>query len=106
MRHFRVFSLDMWGHVPADCCVSYGCNCVKVSEDGWEHDDDRCSCHEDCNQQFLKGEITVDGEIIRTLQDEGYLSDGDFCLEDYQNGEVEIFDKEGRRIFHLEEDDS
>jgi hypothetical protein len=106
--HYTVFSLDMWGHVPADCAAEHGCPCMV---DG-AHDDNRCNCSEDCNAQYRCGSIKPDADLIDdddvildALLAEGLLSDKGRAVctvQDWSDGPLEIEDDAGRRIFHLE----
>lgn len=131
---YHVFSLDMWGHVSADCCQGYGCPCMVKCPDCDEgiqdcdqcashvcdtckgketiHDDNACECHEDMNNRHKVGTIQVresdsDSLILQTLRDDEYLSDEGLakCSIEDCNGmgeDLDIVDKEGRRIFQLE----
>jgi hypothetical protein len=107
MVRYTVYSLDMWGHVPADCCASYGCDCVD--EETGEHNDDRCDCHEECNDQFRVGGVDIPDEasdmaILDALADAGFLTELGrkvAVVDDYSDGPLDINDAEGRRLFHL-----
>jgi hypothetical protein len=108
---YEVFSLDMWGHVSADCCPGYGCKCMVVDmvDDTYTHDDDACECHEDCNAQYRCGTIDVpedanDAAILDALAKEGFLNElGRKVAEidDYSDGPLDVNDDAGRRLFHL-----
>lgn len=111
---YNVYSLDMWGHVPADCSAEYGCDCVKASnhgDDPPEHDDNACTCSEDCNDRHKVGTLDVpdgmkDAEIIAALHAEGFLTDKgkDVATVDVatDGSMLDIVDAEGRRLFSLE----
>lgn len=122
---WAVYSLDMWGHVPADCDPSYDCDCCKPCEacqslsndceqcDGkaWYHDDNACECHEDCNDRHKIGTIQTrendsDSLILQTLIDDGFLKADSFervTIDDYSDGSfLDVNDRDGRRIFSLE----
>ena len=103
---YTVFSLDMWGHVSADC-ADHNCPCMV---DG-EHDDNRCDCYEECNAQYRCGSIDLDGDspddtaILDALLAEGLLSDKGraVCtIEWYGFSYYDVNDDAGRRIFYLE----
>lgn len=111
-RKYTVLSLDMWGHVPADC-HEYGCPCMLMPElpdDEPVHDDDKCECHEECNQQFKAGTLETygdeDGTILDALLTEGFLSEQgreECTIEDTGDGTMlDVTDKAGRRIFALQ----
>lgn len=103
---YRIYTLDMWGHVPADC-TEHGCPCV--AEDG-AHDDDHCDCHEECNAQYARGTIEVtddasDSNILHQVALCGFDVSG--CeLIDWANGEVDINDQDGRRVLYLQAEES
>lgn len=104
MQTYQVYSLDMWGHVPADCS-DHDCPCMVNGE----HDDDACECHENCNQQFRCGTIDVssdeDSAILEALHLEGFLSEKgrEVCeIYDYSDGPLDVLDDAGRRMFMLE----
>lgn len=111
-RRYKVYSLDMWGHVGADC-VEHDCQCMVAvdgaSEDApKEHDENACQCGENCNQQFAAGEIDVTGDDDDTILDalfaSGHLSEkgrAECEIDDYSNGPIDVNDREGRRQYHL-----
>lgn len=109
MKRYEVRSLDMWGHVPADCCTGYDCPCVSV-EDGVEtHDDNACDCQETCNAEYRAGTVEVtddeDATLIAALITDGFLEEEARALarvDDYTDGTMlDIVDDAGRRVFHL-----
>lgn len=104
---YTVLSLDMWGHVSADC-AAHGCPCIDPETT--EHDDNACECHEDTNDQHRIGEIQVcegasDAELIQTLIDDGFIDEDrreNAIVDDYSDGStLDINDREGRRVYHL-----
>lgn len=115
---YTVYTLDMWGHVPADC-IGHGCPCVTTIEpdedpsgpedtvERHSHDDDACQCHEDCNQQFRHGTITVakdatDADILTALtEEEGFTFSPETVLDDSSDGPIDVNDADGRRLLHL-----
>lgn len=124
---FLVFTLDMWGHVPADC-HEFSCECMKPCPEcpdddarpscetckgtGEIHDDDACSCHEDLNAQHSAGRIDAGDHythatILQTLIDDGYLKEAAAteCEIEDPNGMdewLEVNDKQGRRLLGLQ----
>lgn len=101
---YEVRSLDMWGHVSADCtegdcsCVAQceecegegygfdehgnltGIECEECGGNGTVHDDDACECTEECNDQFKSGTIEVSEDadndaILQALLEERLLSE-------------------------------
>lgn len=111
-RTYTVLSLDMWGHVPADC-IKYGCDCVDMPElpDAEPvHDDDKCRCSEECNNQHKVGTIDVrndeDETILDALLTDGFLSEQgrEECeIDDYTDGTMlDVNDKDGRRVLALQ----
>ncbi len=110
---YTVYSLDMWGHVPAECCSGYSCTCIEVNEEtGKEtHDDNACTCCEEMNDKFRQGEIEVfdgmtDAQIILALYNCGFLSDHGkdvASVDDYTDGSMlDILDDKGGKILSLE----
>ncbi len=102
MTRYTVHTLDMWGHVPADC-VSHGCSPCVTDE---KHDDDACQCHEDCNQQFKRGTIEVpkdatDAAVLAALTEDGFSLPAGSVLDDYSDGPLDVNDADGRRLLHL-----
>jgi hypothetical protein len=109
-RTYTVLSLDMWGHVGADC-ISFGCPCVDTREErGPYHDDERCQCAEECNNQHKVGVIDTrddsDTAILDALLEGGFLSDKgrEECeIDDASDGTMlDVNDQDGRRIFALQ----
>jgi len=109
-RKYTVLSLDMWGHVPADC-HKHGCPCMLTTDErGPYHDDDACECHEDCNNQHKVGTIETrndeDKTILEALLDAEFLSaEGrEKCeIDDYTDGTMlDVLDDDGRRVFALQ----
>lgn len=110
MVKYEVFSLDMWGHVSADC-TDHDCPCVSTDEEGnATHDDDRCDCHEDMNDRFRTLSIEVpdsptDEQILDALG-EWHLSEHGRKVAsiDDANGmgeDLAVVDTEGRMLFTL-----
>jgi len=106
---WHVISPDMWGHVPSDCCQSYGCNCV--ADDG-THDDETCGCHEFENDRHTVGSLDLsedapDADFIRALVIEGFLTDAaltEATINDIGDGfELDIHDKEGRKVLVIQQ---
>jgi hypothetical protein len=103
----------MWGHVPADC-VQHGCPCVLTKDErGPCHDDDACTCSEECNDQFRAGTIEIaddanDDAILDALRAGDFLSEkgrAECRIDDYGDGStLDVNDDDGRRIFHLIEE--
>lgn len=111
---YVVYSLDIWGHVAADC-IQWGCPCVLGDDpSALQHDDNACDCTEDCNEQFRVGEIEVsedatDDAILNALADDGFLTElGRKVAEidDYSDGPLDVNDNDGRRLFHLIPEDA
>lgn len=131
---YIVLSLDMWGHVPADCTEDCPCtkecdfctegvddsswsgprsraSCTTCGGKGFVHDDDdKCDCHEDCNDQHRVGAIEVaddadDAAIIQALVTDGFLKEIALkqCeIDDYSDGPLDVRDHDGRMIFALQ----
>lgn len=107
---YQIHTLDMWGHVPADC-AKHDCPCVtyhgNARQDMATHDDDKCECSEDCNQQFRRGTLTVpkdsdDAAILAALAGDGFTFPLGTTVEDYySDGALDVNDAEGRRLLHL-----
>lgn len=118
---YEVYTLDMWGHVPADC-VSHGCPCVTPHDENEDHlgeaaavdareatathDENACQCSEDCNQQFRRGTVTVpkdatDAQVIAALVEDGFSFPAGTVLDDYSDGPLDVNDADGRRLLHL-----
>jgi hypothetical protein len=115
---YEIHTLDMWGHVGADC-VEHDCPCMvpdldNSAEDAPKvHDDDACQCSEDCNQQFRRGTLTVptdtgkewhvrdDSAILKALSEEGFAFPPGTIVDDYSDGLLYINDADGRRLLHL-----
>jgi hypothetical protein len=110
MKTYTVLSLDMRGHVPADCCGAYECPCVN---EAGEHDDNACECHEDMNASYkcgtLEVEDTSDADILDALLVAGYLTPHGRMIadvDDYSDGsQFDIVDSDGRKLFSLRHDE-
>ena len=121
MPRYEIHTLDMWGHVGADC-VEHGCPCVTLhdtEEDSLgesaaiearkataSHDENACQCSEDCNQQFRRGTLTVpkdatDAALLAALVEEGFTFPPGTEVRDYSDGPLDIDDADGRRLLHL-----
>lgn len=107
MSRFIVYSLDMWGHVPADCCAAYGCKCINVHDEEM-HNEDTCECHEDMNDRFRLGTLDAEGaddaSLVATLIAEGYLDEAARTLavvDDCGDGTIGIHDSKGRAVLYL-----
>lgn len=112
-----VLSVDMWGHVSADCCPSYECDCCDEtqSEPGeWSHDDDACECHEEENDRHKVGTIEAeetveDDHLVWLLFEGGFLTDKGrkvAKVEDYSDGyELDVVDDKGRKLFVLQKEE-
>jgi len=117
---YEVYTLDMWGHVGADC-IGHGCPCVTqrdTEEDSLgesaaiaaceataTHDDNACQCSEDCNEQFRRGTITVprdasDAQVIEALESAGFAFPKGTEVDDYSDGPLDLNDADGRRLLH------
>jgi len=103
---YAIHTLDMWGHVSADC-AGHGCPCMVTDEHGNDgHDENKCDCHEDCNQQFRRGTLTVpentdDAALLAALVEEGFTFPPGTEVHDYSDGPLDINDADGRRLLHL-----
>ena len=127
---YSVLTLDMWGHVGADC-HEYSCECMipcpecpddearpsceQCKGTGEIHDDDACSCTEECNAQYRAGRIEVDdgaddAALLKTLHERGYLSDlglKECTIDDFTDGSwLDVNDAQGRRILALQLEES
>lgn len=123
---YAIHTLDMWGHVGADC-IGHGCPCVTqhdTEEDSLgesaaiearkataTHDENKCQCSEDCNQQFRRGTLTVpentdDAALLAALVEEGFTFPPGTEVHDYSDGPLDINDADGRRLLHLIPDES
>ena len=122
MPRYEVYTLDMWGHVGADC-IGHGCPCVtqrdteedslgeSAAVDAREatatHDENACDCSENCNQQFRHGTFTVpkdtsDAAFLAALaEDQGFTFPEGATLDDYSDGPLDVNDADGRRLLHL-----
>ncbi len=108
---YEVYTLDMWGHVGADC-PDHDCSCMvpdpdNAAEDAPKvHDDNACQCSEDCNQQFRRGTLTVpkdahNGAILSSLGELGFTLPVGAEVEDRSDGPLDVNDAQGRRLLHL-----
>lgn len=107
MATMIVYSVDMWGHVPADCCAAYGCKCVNALDED-EHNDDACDCGQDMNEHFRCGSFEIDDEhsddadVLKALGEEGYLSEKGVAEceieDDGSEGPWRVQDKQGRCV--------
>lgn len=118
---YEIYTLDMWGHVSADC-IEHGCPCVTqhdTEEDSLgesaardarqataTHDDNVCQCSEECNQQFRSGTLTVpenvdDTALLAALVEEGFTFPPGTEVDDYSDGPLDINDGEGRALLRL-----
>jgi len=83
MIHYKVTSLDVWGHGSHECSISYDCPCMIKGDEGEheEHDENVCDCHYDVNDWYAIGTITIDEEtsdagILAALIEAGFVREG------------------------------
>jgi hypothetical protein len=96
MVKYQVWSLDVLGHVPSECCAAYGCPCILLSlendEGEQEHDSNVCECSCSVNDRSRVGTVEVtdngtDHDILIALS-------GEF-LQTSALDQVEIDDSSG-----------
>lgn len=106
MTTWIVISLDMWGHVHADC--EEDCPCGGPDADCCDH------CGEEENNRHKVGAIeaadeATDAELIELLISEGFLAElarNKVALDDYSDGyEIDVVDDDGRKLFVLQKKD-
>lgn len=61
---YDVITFDVWGHDPQDCAEHRCSRCVSATEtDGDDivtHDDNRCDCHYEINEERNAGKLEYD----------------------------------------------
>ena len=77
---FQVWTLDVWGHLPSECCAEYDCACIGTCDDdgeGVEHDENECTCSCDVNDRARAGAFElVEHEIAYNLDSDGKPTPG------------------------------
>lgn len=89
---FQIWTLDVWGHVPADCSPEYDCPCCRAVEDegepvepsdgepaAFDHDSDACQCDISVNDRSRQGTVDVEEtETMHNLNPDGSPSEHTF----------------------------